>query len=51
MDMELEIDALQLLGSADASLYLGDRDAESCGITCEGATCKGTCGISCTVTG
>lgn len=51
MDMELEIEALQLLGPADASLYIGDQDNDTCGITCDGSTCKGTCGISCTVTG
>ncbi|MFJ5260160.1 hypothetical protein ACIQAC_06750 [Streptomyces sp. NPDC088387] len=51
MDMEFEIDALQLLGAADASLYIGDLGDEACGITCDGSTCKGTCGISCTVTG
>ncbi|MFI6014481.1 hypothetical protein ACIBAG_37780 [Streptomyces sp. NPDC051243] len=51
MDMELEIEALQLLGPADSSLYIGDEDEGNCGITCDGTTCKGTCGISCTVTG
>ena len=47
MDMELEIEALQLLGPADASLY----PEPECGITCDGATCKGTCAATCTVTG
>ncbi|MEU3934004.1 hypothetical protein AB0E85_18485 [Streptomyces sp. NPDC029044] len=51
MDMELETEALQLLGPADASLYIGELDPNTCGITCDGATCKGTCGVSCTVTG
>ncbi|MFF3373555.1 hypothetical protein ACFYXF_11475 [Streptomyces sp. NPDC002680] len=52
MDMELEIEALQLLGPADASLYDGGGlDPATCGITCDGPTCKATCGATCTVTG
>ncbi|WP_416972954.1 hypothetical protein [Streptomyces sp. 4F14] len=51
MDMELEIEALQLLGAADTSLYLGGLEPDDCAITCDGVSCKASCGISCTVTG
>ncbi|MFD4575937.1 hypothetical protein ACFWNK_24910 [Streptomyces sp. NPDC058417] len=51
METEFEIEALQLLRPADAALYLGDLDPDDCAITCDGSTCKGTCAVSCTVTG
>ncbi|MFJ5260159.1 hypothetical protein ACIQAC_06745 [Streptomyces sp. NPDC088387] len=44
--IDLGLDALQLLGSEEAQLYIGERDAGDCGTF----TCAASCGYSCEIT-
>lgn len=50
MDMEFEIDALQLFQGDEASLAYEDPTKGMCTFSCNIASCKVSCALSCLVT-